>query len=59
MVQELNSLSAYEAELQKPGVVVIDFYSPQCGPCAVRTYIVLNNYALFPGFIFADLFLRY
>ncbi|KAL1979730.1 hypothetical protein VTN96DRAFT_5252 [Rasamsonia emersonii] len=35
MVQELNSLSAYEAELQKPGVVVIDFYSPQCGPCAV------------------------
>ncbi|EED16827.1 thioredoxin II, putative [Talaromyces stipitatus ATCC 10500] len=35
VVAELTSLSAYQEELQKPGVVVIDFYSPSCGPCKV------------------------
>ena len=38
-VAELNSLAAYQAELQKPGIVVIDFYSPTCGPpCKVHNH---------------------
>jgi thiol-disulfide isomerase/thioredoxin len=37
-VAELNSLTAYQAELQKPGIVVIDFYSPTCGPCKVHNH---------------------
>lgn len=32
-VTELTSLEDYHAELKKPGVVVVDFYSTQCPPC--------------------------
>lgn len=34
-VQELTILDSYRAELDKPGLVVIDFYSTQCPPCKV------------------------
>ncbi|KAL3448445.1 thioredoxin-like protein [Aspergillus insuetus] len=34
-VLELTSLDDYTAELEKPGLVVIDFYSTQCPPCKV------------------------
>ncbi|ERS94849.1 thioredoxin 1 [Sporothrix schenckii 1099-18] len=34
-IAELADLTAYEAELAKPGVVVLDFYSTQCPPCKV------------------------
>lgn len=36
-ITELVDIEAYEAELRKPGVVVLDFYSTQCPPCKVRT----------------------
>lgn len=35
-VNDLTSVEAYQAELKKPGTVVIDFYSTQCPPCKVR-----------------------
>lgn len=43
MVNELSSLAAYHEELQKPGIVVIDFYSPTCGPCKVSRAATHNG----------------
>ncbi|KAL3479415.1 thioredoxin-like protein [Aspergillus californicus] len=34
-VLELTSLDDYNAALEKPGLVVVDFYSTQCPPCKV------------------------
>ena len=36
MIAEIHTLAEYEAELAKPGLAVLDFYSPHCGPCHVR-----------------------
>ncbi|GAB1205124.1 hypothetical protein APSETT445_003794 [Aspergillus pseudonomiae] len=36
MIAEIHSLAEYEAELAKPGLVVLDFYAPHCGPCHVN-----------------------
>ncbi|KAE8356993.1 thioredoxin-like protein [Aspergillus coremiiformis] len=33
MITEIYSLAEYESELAKPGLAVLDFYSPNCGPC--------------------------
>ena len=38
MIAEIHSLAEYEAELAKPGLAVLDFYAPHCGPCHVRTF---------------------
>ncbi|KAE8148608.1 thioredoxin-like protein [Aspergillus avenaceus] len=35
MISEIQWLSEFEAELAKPGLAVLDFYSPHCGPCHV------------------------
>ncbi|KAE8167881.1 thioredoxin-like protein [Aspergillus tamarii] len=35
MIAEIHSLAEYEAELAKPGLAVLDFYAPHCGPCHV------------------------
>ncbi|KAL3462466.1 thioredoxin-like protein [Aspergillus heterothallicus] len=34
-VTELARLEDYKAALEKPGLVVVDFYSTQCPPCKV------------------------
>ena len=40
-VAELTSLEQYQSELQKPGTLVVDFYSTQCPPCKV--FVILHS----------------
>lgn len=39
-ITELLSLDDYNAELSKPGFVVVDFYSTQCPPCKASQALV-------------------
>lgn len=52
-IAELADIAAYEAELAKPGVLVLDFYSTQCPPCKVRLR-VSNFVSITRGYLLTE-----